>query len=76
MNKPSLTPAEALKLCLQKDNQDFGAFNYILDGPSMCPIEMMAPMATELATGKSWYVSGEVGDPITKTSTWLSEDEL
>jgi len=70
--RPTLTPLEALRRCREKDDFVHEGFHYVLDGPMMCPAEMMAPVATPVDDEENpWYVNGELGDTVTEDSYWL-----
>lgn len=44
---------------------------YDLDGPQMCPVELMFPSAQHIETGQVWFPYGDEDEPITEFTKWL-----
>ena len=67
------TPLEALAMFEDDYSKTFkiGVYTLYMDGPMMCTRELLAPFVHD-EEENYFFVSGQVGDPVTEKSFWVS----
>jgi len=76
MTPPSITPHQAAALFGDDRGQtiQFEGFTITMDGAMMSPPSEWAPIAEK--DGWAFYTSGEQGDPVDETLTWVGPYEI
>lgn len=70
MKLPTLTPFQAKQRLKSEGDFTLDGFDYTLDGPMMCPSEMLEPCATD-SMGQPFFPAGDYDTPVTESTEWV-----